>query len=301
MTILVTGGSGLLGTSLKEIMPNAIYVNSKDYDLKNKNQCEQMILNIRPDVVIHLAAKVGGVLDNMNFLYDYFTENILINTNIINSCLTYKVHRFIGILSTCIYPDIANSYPLFENKLHDSPPPQSNFGYAYAKRMMAVQIDACNKQYKTKYSYLIPSNLYGFNDCYDEKKGHFVASLIKKIHEAKKNKKNSITLFGTGKPIRQFIFAEDVAKIITYITNNNINENINICPDESLSIHEIAKIALSACEAEHLNIEYDNSMPDGQIRKDASNKKLKILIPNVQFTPLYEGIKRTYENYKLFN
>ena len=181
--ILVTGGSGMVGRFLKEIIPNAIFISSKDYDLRDMNNVNTMMVKYKPNVVIHLAAKVGGIIDNINKPAEYFVDNILMNTNILASSYKHGVSRFIGILSTCIYPDKVSDYPMSENILHDGPPTPTNFSYGYAKRCLAVQIDSYNKQYNTKYQYLTPCNLYGEYDKWGEN-SHFVAALIKKIIKA---------------------------------------------------------------------------------------------------------------------
>lgn len=296
MKILVTGGNGMAGKCLKEIMPDAIYVTSSDANLRYKEEVNSLLKEHQPEIVIHLAAKVGGIKSNMDNPYSYFEENVLMNTNIIDGCRQYGVKRFIGMLSTCVYPDVASKYPMTEDMLHESEPAKTNFGYGYAKRMMAVQIEACNKQFGTKYSYMIPCNLYSENDASNGDKSHFITALVHKIIEAKKKGHDIITLMGTGKPFRQFMYAADLAKIIKYFIDNDINENVNVCPDENATIDDMAKTALSACNAEKIKIVYDKSLPDGQFRKDASNKKLKIIMPSFEFTSLFQGIKKTYSS-----
>jgi GDP-L-fucose synthase len=295
--ILVTGGSSMVGKSLKDLGVKGRYSSSSVCDLRKPSEVSHLLNYEEPDIVIHLAAKVSGIQANIADPYGHFYDNVMMNTNVIDECVKRKVPRFIGILSSCIYPDVASSYPLMEEQLHESVPTPSNFSYGYAKRMMAVQIEASNHQFGTNYSYLIPCNLYGKYDKYGESNSHFVASLIKKIHNAKKEGKESITLFGTGKPIRQFMLASDFAYVIKYCIENNINESMNVCPDESYTIDEIARIALEACDATHLEIVYDSSMPDGQYRKDICNKKMKRIIPNMKFTSLRDGIRKTYLEY----
>ncbi len=292
--IIVTGGSGMVGRSLKKIMPNAVYLSSKDFDLTSQNQICEMFNKIKPDAIVHLSAKVGGIIDNINKPGEYFTDNVLMNTLLIDHAYKNGVKRFIGMLSTCIYPDVVDSYPMSEEKLHCGPPPLTNFSYGYAKRCMAVQIDAYNKQYNLNYQYLTPCNLYGEFDKYGDN-SHFIASLIKKIHFAKTNKKSSITLFGTGKPLRQFMHADDLARVIKYCLENDVYENMNVSIEENLSIEEMANIALSACDATNLTILFDSNFPDGQFRKDVSNAKLKSIIPDFQTKDLHTGIKQTYQ------
>lgn len=291
--IVVTGGSGMVGKSLKKIMPDAIYLSSKDYDLTSERGVAQMYQELKPDCVIHLAAKVGGIVDNINKPGEYFTDNVLMNTLLLEYARFHGVKRFIGILSTCIYPDSVASYPMAEEMLHQGPPTPTNFSYGYAKRSLAVQIDAYNKQYDTKYQYLIPCNLYGEYDKFGEN-SHFVAALIKKIHQAKSTNEDKIQLFGTGTPLRQFMHSDDLAKVIKKCLEDDIYDSFNVATDQNLSIDDIARTALRACDAEHLEIEYDRSKPDGQLRKDVSIEKIKNIIPDFKATRLFHGIKSTY-------
>ena len=301
MNILVTGGSSMVGKHLKKFLPNAMYISSNDYNLINFDDTFSLFEKYKPDVVIHLAAKVGGIMDNINNPVSFFEDNIYINTNVLKCSHLFNVKKFIGILSTCIYPDILPDelYPIKEEYLHLGPPAQTNFAYGYAKRCLSVQVSAYNKQYGTKYSTLTPCNLYSEYDHFEGDKAHFLSSLINKIHKAKTTNQNSIELFGSGKPLRQFMYAEDLAKAIVNVIDKNNIYDYNICSPENLSIEQIAKIALKACDAEHLNIKWDRTKPDGQFRKDSSSDKFLNDYPDFQFTNLIDGIKKTYD--KKFN
>jgi len=292
--ILITGGGGMVGSFLKEILPEAIYVSSKEYDLRIQKDVQDMMNRYKPNVVIHLAAKVGGIMDNIQYPVNYFDDNILMNTFVLQESYKIGVERFIGVLSTCIYPDIIKEYPIKEDVLHDGPPANTNFSYGYAKRCLAVQIDAYNKQYGTKYQYLIPSNMYGEYDKYGEN-SHFIAALIKKIHLAKINDENTITLYGTGNPLRQFMHASDFARVIKTSLDKNICESFNVANEENLSIKEMAIIGLKAMNADNIVIKFDETKPDGQYRKDVSIEKLKKYIPDFKSITLEDGIKRTYK------
>jgi len=292
--ILITGGGGMVGSFLKEILPEAIYVSSKEYDLRIQKDVQDMMNRYKPNVVIHLAAKVGGIMDNIQYPVNYFDDNILMNTFVLQESYKIGVERFIGVLSTCIYPDIIKEYPIKEDVLHDGPPANTNFSYGYAKRCLAVQIDAYNKQYGTKYQYLIPSNMYGEYDKYGEN-SHFIAALIKKIHLAKINDENTITLYGTGNPLRQFMHASDFARVIKTSLDKNIYESFNVANEENLSIKEMAIIGLKAMNADNIVIKFDETKPDGQYRKDVSIEKLKKYIPDFKSITLEDGIKRTYK------
>lgn len=292
--ILVTGGSSMVGKNLQMILPNAIYVSSKEYDLRNELDVYKMYSTHKPDIVIHLAAKVGGIIDNINKPAEYFIDNVLMNSLMVKWAKEFSVSRFIGILSTCIYPDIVQSYPMGEEILHLGPPTQTNFSYGYAKRCLAVQIDAYNKQYGTKYNYLIPSNLYGEHDKLG-KNSHFVAALISKIHQAKINNQKEIILFGTGTPLRQFLHVSDLCKVIKYCIDNDITDSFNVATPENITISEIANIALQACDATDIKITYDITKPDGQYRKDVSIDKLLSIYPDFKPKSLFDGIKQTYQ------
>lgn len=292
--VLVTGGSGMVGQSLKKIMPDAIYLSSKDGDLTWGGNIQHLIGKHNPDVIIHLAAKVGGIIDNINKPAEYFDDNVLMNTQLMSMAHRSGVKRFISILSTCIYPDVVESYPMKEKDLHKGPPTPTNFSYGYAKRCLAVQTEAYNKQYGTNYQYLIPCNLYGEFDKYGIN-SHFIAALIKKIHIAKRNGDDKIVLFGTGNPLRQFMHSDDLANVIKYCLDNDIYTSMNVATEENLSIKEMAEIALKACDAKDLTISFDSNYPDGQYRKDVSIDLLKENISNFKTIDLYSGIQKTYK------
>ena len=291
--IIVTGGSGMVGRSLKLILPEAVYLSSKNYNLTTREGIESMLIIENPDVVIHLAAKVGGIVDNINKPVDYFEDNILMNTLLTKYSYRNGVKRFIGVLSTCAYPDIVSEYPIMENSLHLGSPTKTNFSYAYSKRVLATQIEAYNKQYETKYQYLIPCNLYGEFDKYGDN-SHFIAALLKKIHNAKIKGDSKITLFGDGSPLRQFMHSDDLAYVIKYCLENEIYDSMNVAVDENLSIIKMTQVALKACDAEYLNIEFDINKPNGQHRKDVSVDLLKQRIPSFNPIKLEDGIKKTY-------
>lgn len=298
--ILVTGGSGMVGRFYKEIEPNAVFLSSKDCDLTDMNQVMETWKKYKPDVVIHLAARVGGIIDNINHPAEYYEQNVLMNTNVLIASRKFEVKRLIAILSTCIYPDTVLEYPMDETLLHEGPPTVTNFSYAYAKRSLAVHIDAYNQEYGTKYQYLIPCNLYGEYDKFGEN-SHFVAALIKKIYKARENK-SSLNLFGTGNPLRQFMYGGDLANVIKYCLDNNIYDNINIATEENYTIKEIAEITINViARGEITDINFDSTKPDGQYRKDVSIANLKRLIPEFRYTTLSDGIAKTIKKLDFTN
>ena len=185
MKILVTGGSGLVGSALKRISKNysnyqLIFVSSKDYDLTQLSQTRLMLIKIEPDCVIHLAANVGGLYKNMNKKVDIFEQNLIMNYNIVKCCFELKINKLIACLSTCIFPD-KTLYPINEDNLHQGEPHFSNEGYAYAKRMLEVHIRKYREQYNKDYFCITPCNIYGPNDNFNLEDSHVIPGLIQNV------------------------------------------------------------------------------------------------------------------------
>ena len=292
MKLLVTGGTGLVGKYLQQFT-DGIFVNSSQYNLMYEKDAAQMFMDHQPDVVIHLAAKVGGIMDNIANPFQYYEDNLLMNTYMVKYARMYNVKKFVGVLSSCIFPDVVDHYPMVEEDMHKDLPNANNFGYGYAKRVMGCHIDIARKQ-GLNYSYITPSNLYGEFEHGDISRKHFVGALLEKIHNAKQNGDKSITLFGDGTPLRQFTFAKDVAEILNMIVTYDIKENLNISTPSNFTIDFMAREALEAANAQHLQIIYDMSKPNGQMRKDIDTTKFKNIFPNYEFTSYVEGIKQTY-------
>jgi len=284
--ILVTGGSGLIGVCLKKELPYAIYISSQDFDLTNQNDVERMFDLHNPDTVIHLAAKVGGLLDNIEHPVSHLDDNLLINTLVLKYAHKHGVKRFLTILSCTMYSSKTYTLPFNENMIHDGSPHESVFSYAMVKRIMATQIDNYNKEFNTKYSYLIPCNLYGPTDKSDK----IIPIIVNKIKEVKDNRLPTIKLFGDGTPVRQFIHSSDMAKIIKNVIENDITESFNVASDELVTINDLAHIVSSAIGVNNLKIEYDSTKPNGQIRRDIDIGKFKKIMPNYKFISLYDGI-----------
>ena len=291
--ILVTGGSGLVGKHLQDILPDAIYISSKDYDLTDLQQVRDMMNKYKPNSVIHLAARVGGIVDNINYPVDYLEENVLMNTNVLKASHEFNVEKVIAILSTCIYPDVVDTYPMREEDLFNGPPTETNFSYGFAKRCMAAHIDSYRKQYDKKWSYLIPCNLYGEYDKFEHHNSHFVSALIRKIHEAD----TEIELWGTGKPLRQFMYGGDLARVIKYMIDEDVVGSFNVAPEWVHSINDLAEIGKKACLKEKLVVNYDSTKPDGQFRKDVDSSKLLSVLKDFEFTSLEKGIKKVYDKF----
>jgi len=299
MKILVTGGTGMVGKHLQEMFSpdeiwnrEVVFIGSQDYDLRDSVVVRRLFEN-KFDTVIHLAAKVGGIQDNIANPLEFLEDNLIMNTNVVKAAYESGVTKFIGIGSTCVYPDILpdDHYPMTEDMLHIGAPTPTNFGYGYAKRMLAVHLETIRKSKGLDYFTIFPSNLYSEYDHFDDDtKAHFVTALLKKIKESKDG---YIHLFGTGLPLRQFIHAEDLAKVIMKCLDREIKEDFNVCCDDAPMIMEIAEAGLKAA-GKRLGIMFDSTKPDGQYRKDCSNAKMKELFPDFKFLPLEDGLKRVY-------
>jgi len=291
--ILVTGGDGMVGHALKKIIPNAFFASSKHYDLTYENETLKMFRDAKPKFVIHLAAKVGGVLSNSKNQANYFEDNIRINTNVLRYAKEFKVEKMVSLLSTCIYPENA-TFPLTEDQIHNGPPHPTNYGYAYAKRMLEVQSRAYREQHGCNFICAVPNNLFGPNDNFHSENSHVIPAIIRKCFEAKKN--NQIPEFwGTARPIREFTYSYDVAKILLFLLERyNDAEPINIGNNEQFSIEEIIQATMKFMEFEKMYFALDSSKPDGIFKKPSSNQKLLDLgWKKWDYTPLSFGLYET--------
>jgi GDP-L-fucose synthase len=306
MKILVTGGSGLVGYALQKIIKSYnyeyLFISSKDVNLENYTEVDSIFSKYKPDYVIHLAAYVGGLYKNMDQKVDMFEKNIIINCNVLKCCHKYKIKKCISCLSTCIFPN-HTKYPINEDMLHDGPPHNSNDAYAYAKRMLEVQSKAYQEQYDDNFICIIPTNIYGENDNYSLKDGHVIPALIHNCYLSKINNTNFIVK-GSGKSLRQFIYSEDLAKLIMWTLekyNKKKNIILSVDPKDEVSISFVAEeIAKNFDYIE--KIKFDTSFSDGQFKKTACNKYLRTLNPEFNFTSIEEGIKYSVKwfcnNYK---
>lgn len=292
MKVVVTGGTGLVGTYLQNYI-DGVYINSSHYDLTRESEVLDLYEDHKPDVVIHLAAKVGGIMDNIQHPFEYYEQNLLMNTYMVKYARMFKVEKFVGVLSSCIFPDVVDHYPMVEEDMHKDLPNANNFGYGYAKRVMGCHIDIARKQ-GLNFSYINPSNLYGEFEHGDVSRKHFVGALLEKIHTAKINGDDHITLFGDGTPLRQFTFAKDVAEILDMIIKHDVKENMNVSTPNNMTIDFMAREALEALDMYDMRIIYDISKPNGQYRKDIDITKFKNIFPNYEFTSYVQGIKQTY-------
>ena len=229
----------------------------------------------------------------MNYKGEFFYDNIMMNTNVIESARKFGVKKLVAFLSTCVFPNDVE-YPLTESKIHLGPPHNSNDAYAYAKRMAEVQIRAYREQYGLNYTGVIPTNIYGPNDNFDLENGHVIPSLIHKCYIARETK-SPFKIWGSGKPLREFIFSKDVAKLTEWIIENYEGEDpIILSTSKEHSIKFVVETIIDLMNFKG-EVIWEDDKPDGQFRKPSDNSKIKSLLPDFEFTNLYDGLKETIE------
>lgn len=301
--VVVTGGSGLVGRAIQKVIsedPDAknerwIFLTSKDGNLIERSDTEEIFRKHQPTHVVHLAARVGGLFHNMAKKVQFYRENIIMNDNVMECCRIYGVKKLVSCLSTCIFPD-KTTYPIDETMLHDGPPHKSNLGYSVAKRMVDCMNHCYNEQYGCQFTSIIPANIYGPHDNFNIEDGHVIPGLIHKSYIAKQTGKE-FTIWGSGKPVRQFIFSEDLARLTVWVLRNYKEiEPIILCGDEESEV-SIADISRTIAEAMGYDKEVrcDATKADGQLKKTASNKKLRSYLPDYKFKPIQEGIKESVD------
>ena len=292
MKKIITGGTGLIGSHFSD----GIKLNSSHYNLMNQQDVIRMYEEQRPDVVIHTAAKVGGLGANIKYPADFYYDNIIMNTNVIHYAKEFGVKKLICLTSTCVFPDEVE-YPLTEEKIHLGPPNKTNFAYAYAKRMADVQIEAYNEQYNTNYFSIIPANVYGPNDNFNIEQGHVVPGLIHKFYLATKNN-TDVEIWGSGNAKRELVHAKDVARVCEILEQTYSGPKpVIITTSEEIAIRDLAYLIADIFKFKN-KINFNTDRPDGQMRKPSSNAHLKSLIKDFEFTPLRDGLEETIEWFK---
>ena len=274
---------------------NLIGRNSSDLNLTNQKDVEKFFLQEKPDAVINAAAKVGGIFANTQYPYQFLMDNMQIQNNLINSSLNNNVSKFIFLGSSCIYPKHADQ-PLKENYLLSGPLEQTNQWYAIAKISGVKLIESIRKQFGHDYVSLMPTNLYGPGDNYNLETSHVLAAMIRKFYEGKQNKSDSVLLWGSGTPLREFLHVDDLAQaIIIKLLSESSNSIYNVGSGEEISIKNLA-IKIQRVIGYKGKSVWDNSKPDGTPRKLLDSS----LISQLGWKPkinLDEGIRLTYEDF----
>lgn len=296
--ILITGSSGFVGKNLvplfNETSAKLFLPTKSDYDLREQKHVKSLLSETKPDIVFHLAALVGGLQANMDRPADFCYENLIVQTMMMHESYKVGCEKYITLMGGCSYPGDATS-PIEEGAMWEGLPHSGAAPYSTAKRMNIIMSQAYRKQYGFNSIVLVPGNIYGPHDNFDLRNSHVIPALIRKYYEAKLNKVDKIIAWGSGKPLRDFIFIGDATEAIFKASQEyNSSDIINISSGSSVSIRELTETIAEVVNFEG-EIEWDATKPDGQMNKGfAVNKMQKIL--NFQTkTSLKDGIQKTYE------
>ncbi|KAI4905549.1 hypothetical protein NFI96_022231 [Prochilodus magdalenae] len=312
MRVLVTGGSGLVGKAIQRVVTEEggaregekwIFLSSKDADLTNTAVTRAIFEKHRPTHVIHLAAMVGGLFRHLRQNLDFWRVNVAINDNVLQTAHEFGVVKVVSCLSTCIFPD-ETTYPINETMIHNGPPHTSNSGYAYAKRMVDVHNRALFQQYGRKYTAIIPTNIFGPHDNFNIDDAHVLPALVHKTYKAKRDG-TALEVWGSGQGLRQFIYSLDLARLYLWVLREYDEVEpiiLSVGEEDEITVKDVVDAIVEAFEFTGPVIEphrtpteqYDTSKSDGQLKKTASNAKLRSYRPDFTFTPFRTGKHHTY-------
>lgn len=300
--ILITGGGGFLGTHIVEKLlkkgfdrQNIIIPRSKEFDLRRREDCDKIVKGV--DLVIHTAARVGGIGYNRVHPAVAFYDNAMMAINMIDSAYRAGVKKFVGIGSVCSYPKVS-PVPFKEENLWDGYPEETNAPYGLAKKMMLVQSQAYSKEYNFNAVHLLMINLFGPGDNYDPEDSHVISGLIQKIALAKKNKAPSITAWGTGKATREFLYVANAADaVILAAEKYDKSDPVNIGSGREISIKELTETIARLMEYNG-EVKWDTSKPDGQLRRGLDTSKAYKEFGFKAFTDLGSGLLETIRDYQ---
>ena len=296
--IYIAGHSGLVGTALCERLTSEGYSNfllkrSSEVDLRQQSAVNELFQTEKPEYVILLAAKVGGILANDTYSAEFIYDNLMIESNVINAAHTIGVEKLLFMGSSCIYPKLVPQ-PMKEEYLLSGPLEPTNDAYAVAKIAGIKLCQAYRKQYGDNFIAVMPTNLYGPHDNFDLENSHVLPALIRKFHEAKINNQENVTLWGTGSPKREFLYTEDLADALIFLMQNYDDaEIVNIGVGQDISIKELAGL-IKEITGYKGTIEWDTSKPDGTPRKLLDVSQINSLGWQAK-TSLKQGITETYQ------
>lgn len=295
--IYIAGHKGMVGSAIWRNLAakgytNLIGASSKEVDLRNQQAVKDFMASEKPEVIIDAAAKVGGILANNDFPYQFIMENMLIQNNLIDASLKAGIEKFIFLGSSCIYPKLAPQ-PLKEEYLLTDALEPTNEWYAIAKITGVKACQAIRKQFDKDYVSLMPTNLYGTYDNFDLNTSHVLPAMIRKFHEAKENDNAPVTLWGSGTPMREFLFVDDMAEAVVFALENKLPDYLyNVGTGEDLTIKHLAE-TIQKITGHTGEIIWDSTKPDGTPRKLMDVSKMQALGWKHQ-VQLEQGIEKTY-------
>jgi len=294
--VLVTGGSGLVGSSIDfGLKPSSKVLNLLDHESILRYFDEHPSV----DSVIHAAGLVGGVKGNSDRLFDFFNQNLMMAVNLMDAIARNpRINNVTFLLSTCIFPQDV-SYPVSMKMLHEGEPHPTNYGYAYAKRMLEVGARALRQQYGKKVRCIVPCNLYGPNDNYNMDTGHVIPSLIHKCHLAKQNN-TPFHVWGTGNALREFMYAKDMNKVLSTIHLDGVEcGDMIVSSEREYSIREIVNLICEEFDYDYLVL-YDTTKPEGILRKPTVSDDFRAFCRenNITLTTMEEGLHKTIEVFR---
>ncbi|MGB2706277.1 MAG: GDP-L-fucose synthase [Candidatus Omnitrophota bacterium] len=300
--VLVTGGAGFLGSYIVEKLvarncKNIFVPKSKDYDLVSLAAVKKVYRDSKPDIVIHLAAKVGGIGANRKNPGKFFYENLIMGAQLMEGARLSGVEKFVALGTVCSYPKFT-PVPFREENLWDGYPEETNAPYGLAKKMLLVQAQAYRQQYGLNGIFLLSVNLYGPGDNFDPESSHVIPALIKKCCDAIREGKDEIAVWGTGKPTREFLYVEDCAEAMLLAAERyNKPDPVNIGAGFEISIKDLVSLIAELTGFEG-KIAWDTTKPDGQPKRTLDTSKAKKEFEFTAKIPLKEGLERTIEWYK---
>ncbi len=300
--VLVTGGAGFLGSHmvdrLRVVGAGEIFVpRRQEYDLLDREAARRLLADTRPDIVLHLAAKAGGIGANQAKPAEFFFDNLMMGAQLMHESWLAGVKKFVALGTVCSYPKIT-PVPFREEDLWNGYPEETNAPYGLAKKMLLVQSQAYREQYGFNSVNLIPVNLYGPRDNFDLQTSHVIPALVRKCLQAKEAGEDRVTLWGDGSPTREFLFAPDAAEgILLGGEALNSSEPVNLGSGKEIRIRELAELIAELAGFEG-KFEWDSSRPNGQPRRGLDTRKAKDLFGFVARTSLEEGLRQTIEWYE---
>jgi GDP-L-fucose synthase len=300
--VAVTGGGGFLGhfvvERLRQLGAAGVFVpRSSDYDLRHLDHIRRMLDDSRPDIVIHLAARVGGIGANQAQPAEFFYDNLMMGVPLLHECWKAGVVKFAAIGTVCAYPKFT-PVPFREDDLWMGYPEETNAPYGLAKKMLLVQSQVYREQYGFNSIFLLPLNMYGPRDNYDLQSSHVIPALIRKCVEAKETGRDSVSVWGTGTPTRGFLYVEDAAEGVILATERyNGSQPVNLGSNMEISIHDLAHL-IARLSGFQGRIEWDTGRPDGQPRRSLDTSRAERLFGFVARMPFEEGLLRAIEDFR---